>query len=44
MFDNLTMTQLTISDQIDEVNQQFVILKHVITEKTLEEIIRDISK
>jgi hypothetical protein len=38
------MTQLTISDQIDEVNQQFVILKHVITEKTLEEIIRDISK
>jgi hypothetical protein len=38
------MTQFTISNQTDEMNQQFVILEHVTIEKTLEEILKDINK
>jgi hypothetical protein len=38
------MIQLAISNQIDEMNQQLVILKQVTTKKTLEKNLRDISK
>jgi phosphoribosylpyrophosphate synthetase len=44
LLDNPTMTQLAISNQAGEVNQQPVILKHVTTKKTLKEIIRNINK
>ncbi len=44
MFDNFNTIQLGENNQTNETNQQLVILKHVTTNKTLEEILMDISK
>jgi hypothetical protein len=44
LLNNSTMTQLVISNQTSEVNQQPVISKQVNTDKTLEEILRNINK
>ncbi len=38
------MTQLIVSNQISEVNQQLVISEQVTIEKTLKKYLRDISK
>jgi hypothetical protein len=42
--DNPTMTQSIVSNRTGEVNQQPVILEQITTNKTLEEILRDINK
>ncbi len=38
------MTQLIVSNRTSEVNQQPIILEKITTNKTLEEILRNISK
>ncbi len=38
------MTQLIVSNQISEMNQQLVISEQVTIEKTLKKYLRDISK